>query len=240
MPWGVARQKSKVRRANFESAGAVPAGDLEFGMSPFGCLNMAGNVSEWLANEAPGGFLTAGGSFADPPYIFSDYGTFPSLGSSSQVGFRCARVLPGATGDQGGARITEHEQTPVYPRSSARSFEAWQRHYRYDRGPLEARVVEAVETPEWRRETFAYQGAAHEPVTAKLYLPRNASPPFQVIHFVPGSNAYNGIPAHQLVENERLHPGRPRPSRREPARVPRSRVAGGTAAAGENVGGLPR
>jgi formylglycine-generating enzyme required for sulfatase activity/tRNA A-37 threonylcarbamoyl transferase component Bud32 len=206
MPWGLVRQKSDVQRANFEGSETVPVSGLEFGMSPFGCLNMAGNVSEWLANQTPSGFLTAGGSWADPPYIFGDYGSFPSLGSSAQLGFRCARLLPGATGDQGGATITERDQAPVYPRSSDESFEAWQRHYRYDQAPLEASVVETVETPDWRRETIRYRGAANEPVTATLYLPRSVSPPFQVIHFVPGSNAYNGRPGQEFAENGRLTP----------------------------------
>jgi hypothetical protein len=200
MPWGLVRGKSDAQRANFEGSGTVPVDQLEFGMSPFGCYNMAGNVSEWLSNAAPDGFLTAGGSWADPPYLFGDYGILPAFASSDRLGFRCALVAPGTSGDQGGAPITAREQAPVYPRSSEQAFQAWARHYRYDKGPLEAKVIETIETPDWRRETIRYLGSANAEVVAHLFLPRGVQPPFQVIHFVPGSNAYNHEPPAGIVE----------------------------------------
>lgn len=206
MPWGLVRGKSDVRRANFEASGTVPVDQLAFGMSPFGAYNMAGNASEWLQNAASGGFLTAGGSWADPPYIFGDYGTFPAFASSDRLGFRCALLTPGTSGDQGGAAITAREQAPVYPRSTQASFDSWLRHYRYDKLPLEAKVIESMERPDWKRDTIRYLGASNDPVVAYLYLPRTAHPPFQVIHFVPGSNAYNGLPAFEFAENGRLTP----------------------------------
>jgi hypothetical protein len=43
-------------------------------------------------------------------------------------------------------------------------------------------------------------------VPAWLYLPKHTTPPFQVIHFVPGSNAYNGEPGNSFVENGQLAP----------------------------------
>ena len=205
MPWGLAAGGND-RRANFDSKATVPVGQMPFGMSPFGCYGMAGNVSEWILNETPGGFLTAGGSFGDPPYIFGDYGTKPAFFSSDRLGFRCALRAAGAGADDGSARITVSEQAPTYTRSSEADFRAWLSHYRYDRTPLEARVEEKVATPDWTREKVSFTGAGGARVPAWLYLPKDAKPPFQVIQFVPGSGAYYGEPSNAFVENGRLSP----------------------------------
>jgi dipeptidyl aminopeptidase/acylaminoacyl peptidase len=55
--------------------------------------------------------------------------------------------------------------------------------------------------PEWRRETVTYRGAGDERVTAYLYLPRNAAPPFQVVHVVPGGDVWARVRRlHESVE----------------------------------------
>jgi formylglycine-generating enzyme required for sulfatase activity len=206
MPWGIGHGPTRLWPADFEGNGTVAVDHFAFGMSPYGAYNMAGNVSEWVANETPDGFVTAGGSWRDPPYIFGDYGAFPAFHASDHLGFRCALTTPGAAGDQGGAPITAREQAPSYPRSSEASFRAWLSHYRYDRTPLDPRMEETVETPEWRRERIRFLGARGQPTYAYLYLPKSARPPYQVIQFVPGSGAYDGIPPNDFVESGRLAP----------------------------------
>jgi len=207
MPWGLMLEKSAAHRANFESSGTLPVDQLAFGMSPFGGYNMAGNVTEWVSNETSTGFAAGGGSWADPPYIFGDYGTFPGFFSSDRLGFRCALTAPGVTGDQGGARISAAEQAPVYPRSSDAQFQAFLTHYRYDRTPLEAKVEETIETADWKRERVSYLGAGGERAFGYLFLPKGPRPPFQVIQFVPGSGAYNGrLPFEFVEEGGRLAP----------------------------------
>jgi serine/threonine protein kinase len=206
MPWGIGHGPTRLWPADFEGDGTVAVDHFEFGMSPYGAYNMAGNVSEWIANRTPDGFVTTGGSWRDPPYIFGDYGAFPEFHASDHLGFRCALTAPGAAGDQGGAPITAREQAPSYPRSSEASFRSWLSHYRYDRTPLDPLVEEAVETPEWRRERIRFLGARSQPTYAYLYLPKSARPPYQVIQFVPGSGAYNGVPPNDFVESGRLAP----------------------------------
>ena len=59
-------------RANFGSVAVLDAGSFLLGISPFGCFDMAGNVSEWLRDS--NGFdvpaQTAGGSWQNPTYMF--------------------------------------------------------------------------------------------------------------------------------------------------------------------------
>jgi len=166
-------------------------------MSPFGCYNMAGNVAEWCLNEQAEGFSAPGGSWQDPAYMFGWIGAFPGFYSSSTVGFRCVLNSPQATGDQGAMRITK-EETEAFAPSREVSFNVLLSHYRYDKTPLNAQVIEATETNEWRREKITYVGANDERALAYLYLPKNFPPPWQVIQFVPGDDAFFGrsIPAY--------------------------------------------
>ena len=202
MPWGL--QRGADPRANFDGTGTVPVRQGPFGMGPYGVFHMAGNVSEWTRNAAPGGFVTAGGAYTDPPYLFGDYGIFPGLASFERIGFRCALALPGTAGEEGESPISRTEQAPAYPRSSRAQFEAWLEHYRYDRTPSEGRVEERVETPDWTRERVSFLGAYGERLQAWLYLPKSARPPYQVVQFVPGSNVYRGEPVSSIAEGSRL------------------------------------
>jgi eukaryotic-like serine/threonine-protein kinase len=61
-PWGLFDPTDAGKRANFQSTGTTPVDSFEFGMSPFGVYNMAGNVAEWLRNPYDDGFTTAGGA----------------------------------------------------------------------------------------------------------------------------------------------------------------------------------
>jgi dienelactone hydrolase len=62
--------------------------------------------------------------------------------------------------------------------------------YTYDRGPLNARVEETTRTDSGSRERISFDAAyGHERVTAYLFLPRNASPPYQTVVYFPGGMA---------------------------------------------------
>jgi len=193
MPWGPVEPGGTVElRANFKSAGTAPVGSFEFGMSPYGCYHMAGNVAEWCRNEVTGGFATAGGSWEDFSYLFSSIGVFPGLYSSTRLGFRCVVNTPAARGDQGSGRIDLTAQVPAYAPTAEANFNAWLSHYGYDKTPLDAELIDVTETDVWRREKLAFKGADDERVIAYLYLPKNALPPFQVMQFLPAGDVYGG------------------------------------------------
>jgi serine/threonine protein kinase/formylglycine-generating enzyme required for sulfatase activity/predicted esterase len=193
LPWGAVEFGSSVEgHANFNSGGTTGVDNFAFGMSPFGCYQMAGNVSEWCFNPLAEGFATAGGSWGDLFYVFSDMGVFPGFYTSDKLGFRCVQNAPGAPDNQSAEPIDITARIPVYAPTSAASFEALLTHYRYDKLPLDAQLIEVKETDEWRREKLTYLSANDERAIAYLYLPKNSQPPFQVIQFVPAGDVYGG------------------------------------------------
>jgi cephalosporin-C deacetylase-like acetyl esterase len=207
MPWGVFYPGDSLEHhANFENDGTVPVGTLEFGMSPFGAHDMAGNVQEWTRSETSEGYLATGGAWGEPTYVFAQYATLPSFYSSNKVGFRCAMTAPGGTGDQGASRIELRQEIPSYTASSAGEFAAWSEHYRYEPTPLEARVDEVVETESWRREKISFAGAGGTRAMAYLYLPRHVERPLQVLHFVPAGDVASGFRSLPMSIEDRVAP----------------------------------
>jgi eukaryotic-like serine/threonine-protein kinase len=194
LPWGPIDVVDSVEgRANFKSGGTVPVGSYVFGMSPFGCHDMAGNVAEWCLNETASGFATVGASWDDHPYLFPYIGEQPGLVSNSKLGFRCVRSADAVQGDQGGGKLQTARQVPVYTPVSEVEYRGLLSHYRYDRTQLDVQVTNVHETGEWRRERITYHGANDEQAVAYLYLPKTAKPPFQVLQFVPAGDVYGGF-----------------------------------------------
>ncbi len=205
MPWGVFYPGDTLaHHANFENNGTVPVASLEFGMSPFGAYNMAGNVSEWTANETSQGFLATGGAWGEPTYVFAQYPLLPGFYSSNKIGFRCVQSTPGAKGDEGGTRIEITAEIPSYRASSAADFTKWRAPYRYDKTRLDAKIEDVQETGEWRREKITFNGADGERAIAYLYLPPHFARPLQVIHFVPAGDVNSGLRSLPASMEDRL------------------------------------
>jgi eukaryotic-like serine/threonine-protein kinase len=192
MPWGAFYPGDTTEwRANFEGDGTIPVDSFEFGMSPFGAYNMAGNVSEWCLNETSEGFISAGGAWGEPVYTFANYGRSPGFYTSDKRGFRCAMNL-GGTGNDGNLRIEINREIPVYTRSSGQDFARWVKAYDYHKSPLDPQL-EKQETDAWTRERITFNGANGERAIAYLYLPKNFPRPLQVIHLLPASDVEVGL-----------------------------------------------
>ena len=203
MPWGFFPPGDTLdQRANFGGA-TLPVTSAPFGLSPFGAYNMAGNVSEWTANDSSDGILATGGAWGDPTYTFALFGGRPAFFSSDKLGVRLVRNAPGA-GDQGSARIEIAQEIPQYAPTSAARFAELSAAYDYAPTPLEARVEETIETPEWRRERVSFNGANGERATAFLYLPLHASGPVQVVHFVPAGDVDGGFRSLTASTEDRI------------------------------------
>ncbi len=193
MPWGFIRQgETTDNRANFRGSGTFPVMSNEFGMSPFGAFNMAGNVSEWNLNQSPEGFITSGGAWNDLAYSFGDYGVYPGFYAENRIGFRCVLNSNETPGDQG-TQMLPPAETPEYKPSSDNEFKIWLTHYEYDKKPLNAKVIETTETDAWQREKITFTGEGGEQAIAYLYLPKNYPRPLQVIQYVPPGDVVRGL-----------------------------------------------
>jgi formylglycine-generating enzyme required for sulfatase activity len=96
-PWGESLQKS---RLCWDRDGTCPVGAHPKGASPFGVLDMAGNVAEWTATEGRKGsneyYIAGGGYFRGLDAEGLEVRTHASLPYEATIpardlGFRCAR-----------------------------------------------------------------------------------------------------------------------------------------------------
>jgi dienelactone hydrolase/predicted Ser/Thr protein kinase len=191
--------------SNFAAAGTVAVGGA---LSGFGTSDMAGNAKEWCRNEAAGGKrYILGGGFGEPTYTFNDADAQSPWERRPNYGFRCIRLeVPPPAGAM--ARVEPpwrnfEKEKPV----SDEVFRAFKGLYAYDRTELDARVEEVETTDEWTRERVSFSAAyGGERVIAHLYLPRNASPPFQTVILFPGSGGMYAEKYLGLVELGTLFP----------------------------------
>ena len=189
-PWGTLSEGVDVtERANFLGAGTMPADSMPFGASPFGAYHMAGNVAEWCRNAKPPGYTARGGAWKDAAYAFGLVAGYPGFYSAPTLGFRCAI---GGGGDQGDFDLNAGGFVPEYKPVDDRTFETFRARFDYNnREPLNARVVERVETPDWTREKINYD-VNGKTVPAYLYLPKAFRRPLQVIQFAPPGDVTGG------------------------------------------------
>lgn len=96
LPWGSDVESIELR-ANFGMTSDRPVGSHELGVSPFGCFDMAGNVSEWLQDSAKDKErrTIVGGSWQHPTYMFepAHAESFVPAYSSESIGFRCVKAI---------------------------------------------------------------------------------------------------------------------------------------------------
>jgi formylglycine-generating enzyme required for sulfatase activity/dienelactone hydrolase len=200
LPWGLVSQGTDVaERANFSGKGVMPVTSMPFGLSPFGALHMAGNVTEWCRNPRPPGFTTRGGSWNDPVYNFGETGSYPPFYSDTSIGFRCVKET--RADNQGDFGLSVAGYAPRYTAVDDAAFEEIRARYNYTRGNLNAEIIERKELPDWVREKIRFPAANGQTALAYLYLPRGYSPPYQIIHFIPAGDVDSGLrPATAAIE----------------------------------------
>jgi formylglycine-generating enzyme required for sulfatase activity len=182
-----------VPASNFGGAGVLPVGSKP-DMSPWGNFDMAGNVKEWIWNEADSGKrYVLGGGWDEPNYMFVDPDAQSPFLRAANVGFRCVKYMesdPSLTIAAAPMATPRRDLTQVKPISDE-LFRAYRGVYSYDKIPLNATVEPfGKDEEDWRTEKITYTAAyGHEQAIAYLFLPKKAKPPFQTVVFFPGSNA---------------------------------------------------
>jgi dienelactone hydrolase len=188
--------------SNFGGQGPVAVGATD-AITPFGAVDMAGNVREWCWNASVQGHCLRGGAWNDQTYMFGSVTQSLAFDRSETNGFRCVRYLDGKAPPEklfapyrSDAVRDLMKEKPV----SDEVFAVYRRLFDYDARDLQARVEARDESrSDWIRERVSFTAAyGDERVIAQLYLPRSARPPYQVVVYFPGSDAIAAGPSDQL------------------------------------------
>lgn len=178
--------------SNFSGTGATAVGARD-GLGPYGTYDMAGNAKEWVWNQTGDRRFSLGGGWNEPRYMFADYDAKLPFERGPAYGIRLAKydrpVAPDITGP---IRIDalDRDARAEHPVDDA-IFDVFRRQYAYDSGPLNAAVEGIRDEHLWSRETIAFDAAyGHERVRAHLFIPKNATPPYQTVIFFPAADAF--------------------------------------------------
>jgi len=190
--------------SNFGDDGPMAVGASQ-AMTPLGAVDMAGNVREWCFNQAPAGRCLRGGAWNDRTYMFYNITQADAFDRSPKNGLRCVKypdrsqipadLFEPLTFDEERQLL---EEVPV----SDEVFAAYKAVFEYDPVPLDARIeLRHEDNEDWVREKVSYTAPyGDERITALLFLPRNATPPFQAVVYFPGSGAARGTNS-DLIED---------------------------------------
>jgi eukaryotic-like serine/threonine-protein kinase len=184
--------------SNFAGKDLAPVGSYR-GLGPYGNYDMAGNVKEWCMNSSGMNRYILGGAWNDPNYMFSVSDLRHPMNRSPVNGFRCAKYKNA---------LPKELRGTVQPQLSDRRgdkavndtiFQIYKTIHEYDHGDLKQKIeATAAKSSYWRLEKVSYQAAyGNERVTAYLFLPKNATPPYQTVVYFPMSGALS----HQTSEN---------------------------------------
>ncbi|HEX9251772.1 MAG TPA: SUMF1/EgtB/PvdO family nonheme iron enzyme, partial [Ignavibacteriaceae bacterium] len=191
MPWGVINTLAKPDdRANFNGRGTEPVNHYEFGLSAYGCYNMAGNVKEWCMNKSNDGYIQTGGSYEDPYYVYSDFGSYPGFFSSDGLGFRCVINTVIMNNDPAAITINRSPKIPNYLPINNAGYKTLLSFYNYDKKPLNSKIISKSETDFWIKEKISFDCPFGDRITAYLFLPKNAQKPYQCIVWDPHGGVY--------------------------------------------------
>ncbi|HSA95701.1 MAG TPA: protein kinase [Acidobacteriota bacterium] len=192
--------------SNFGDKGPAAVGSFD-GLGPFGTRDTAGNVREWCWNASGGLRYSMGGAWNDPVYKTYEPNASDPFDRAAVNGFRCVKYLSAASCPA----LTAEPMALPYDRTfdgekpvPDETFAIYRRLYSYDKKALNA-VTEGVDdtSPFWRKEKITFDAAyGNERVTAYLYVPKSAPPPYQTVIYFPGDSAlYLSSGADAAVNN---------------------------------------
>ena len=190
--------------SNFGGSGLIKAGDGP-AIHRFGTYDMAGNAKEWCWNASGERRFILGGAWNEPTYMFNDPDAQSPFARNATYGFRCAQYLKNvsvaALSPIDWANRDYRKEKPV----PDQVFQIYKSLYTYDKTPLNSRIESTDESNEtWKREIITFDAAyGNERMTAYLFLPKNASPPFQAVIFFPGSSVIYVRSSDELFRDAR-------------------------------------
>jgi dienelactone hydrolase len=179
-----------LRYSNFGGDGPRPVGQQP-ALTSYGNLDMAGNVREWVWNADEDRRYTLGGAWSDPTYLYTGPDALDPMDRNAILGVRCALYPTPPPGTAFGAiQYVVRDLSKERPVDD-RTFDIYRRFFDYDPIDVDARVESVDErSGHWRLEKVSFAAAyGRERVPARLFLPKNAKPPYQAIVYFPPASA---------------------------------------------------
>ncbi len=176
--------------SNFSGKGPAAGGSVP-GLGPFGTFDMAGNVKEWCWNAAGEKRYILGGAWNEPVYMFTDPDAQQPIRRAANYGLRLVKYLsppaPAAMASVTAAFRDYSREKPV----PDPVFAAYRELYKYDKAPLDPEAGSVDDSSDyWRKQKVTFAAAyGNERIIAYVFLPKNASPPYQTVLYFPGSGA---------------------------------------------------
>ena len=175
-----------VNLGNFSGQGPAAGGKYR-SLGPFGTLDMAGNVQEWVRNADGELRYTLGGAWNQPSYMAMGLDARPPLERQPYEGFRCVRYDTPPLPSFQGPIIRPYRDVRGEKPVDDQTYKIFQRLHEYDRADLNPTVDGIVDNAYWRLENVSFQAAYNgERMIAHLYLPKNATPPYQTVIYMGG------------------------------------------------------
>ncbi|MFC1500489.1 SUMF1/EgtB/PvdO family nonheme iron enzyme, partial [Candidatus Zixiibacteriota bacterium] len=177
-------------KGNFSSSRLLPAGMSQC-LSPYGLYDITGNAAEWCWNASGDRRLTRGGSWLDNLYMARALKPVDPFERSPAIGFRCVQYL-----DHPPDYLDAIRQPIVIPEPvpfdvmevSDEVFEAYAQEMDHGSVPLDAALIDIEVETDWTRKRYEYRAPyGDDRITAYLYLPRAADPPYQTVIVWPGN-----------------------------------------------------
>jgi eukaryotic-like serine/threonine-protein kinase len=174
--------------SNFEGQGVVPVGSLG-GLGNWGTYDMAGNVKEWCLNAVDQRRYAFGGSWLDPGYSYVDLDAQDPMSRRAGYGMRLMSVATSIPEDL--REDVRPETFEIPPPMEDATFRLIAGSFAYDPLSLNGRTEETDDSHDgWLKERVSFDAAyGGERITAYVFIPKNARPPYQAILYFPGSDA---------------------------------------------------
>jgi dienelactone hydrolase len=174
--------------SNFGLKGPVAAGTT-LGLGPYGNYDMAGNVKEWTVNSSDQKRFILGGGWNEPSYMFQQGDARSPWDREETFGFRCAFPVSPIPESMNGVVVKKERNRTGEPPVDDHTFDIYMKSLSYDKNDLKVQQGPVTDAPRWRREDVSFQAAyGNERVILHLFLPRDASPPYQAVFFSAGNN----------------------------------------------------
>jgi len=159
------------------------------GLGVYGTEDTAGNVREWVMNEADkDSRFIMGGSWRETQYLAMYPQALTPWDRSDVNGVRCVRNREPVPAAAAGPVRRFYRDFARHKPVSDEVFRAYGLLYGYPQSPLNVQDGGVVqETEDWKEEKVTFDTAYGERMAAYLFLPKRVKPPYQTVLFFPSA-----------------------------------------------------